>query len=381
LNDVVQWGNGYVGVGSSSTWDPTSPRSPGTTSPAFFTSADGLRWTIAQEDNPIDQSYQGFEEQIPARLVPAGNALLAIGFKPDPAGAPRLWRSDNGSSWSALDSATWRDVWTADTFISATGGPTGLVAIGTVGPWCCANPQGPPVIIHSSDGVTWDRLDLSSAFDNAYFRDVTAFSGGFVIIGRVGEKQVMDPIPAVGRPAAWTSVDGVNWLASEVEGSEVLGAALSTVIAGADGIFATGRQNYTEGEPNPLSGWASTDGRSWQLLGEIGTDLPLATGNPAMVAGDGAHMVMFGRESCKTTELLAWTSLDGMTWTQLTFSGETSYLPTISGPICNDDGTEGSSVGNVGLSYAAVMPDGVFVVTTSSAPTPPGYWFLTATTQ
>jgi hypothetical protein len=247
---------------------------------------------------------------------------------------------------------------------------------------CCANPQGPPLIIHSSDGVTWDRLELSSVFDDAYPRDVTAYAGGFLIVGRVGEAQAMDPIPAVGTPAAWASVDGVTWVAADLEGADAVGASLYTVVAGSDGLFATGRQgDPSSGGDQPLSGWASADGRSWQLLGEIGTDLPLLTGNPAMVAADGAHMVMFGRESCKTTELLAWTSLDGVTWTELSFSGETSSLPTISGPICNDDGTEGSNVGGVGLSYAAVLPDGVFVVTSSSAPVSPGYWFLTAVTQ
>jgi hypothetical protein len=92
-------------------------------------------------------------------------------------------------------------------------------------------------------------------------------------------------------------------------------------------------------------------------------------------------MVMFGRESCKTTELSAWTSLNGVTWTRLAFSGATASLPTISGPICNDDGTEGWSTGGLGLSYAVVARDGVFVVASSSAPVAPSYWFLTATTH
>jgi hypothetical protein len=245
---------------------------------------------------------------------------------------------------------------------------------------CCANPQGPPVIIHSADGLTWERLDLSAVFDNAYFRDVTAYAGGFVIVGRIGEADVLGAEPAVGVPAAWTSADGVTWIAAAVEGSEAPGATLSTVIAGADGLFATGRQTDTielSGQ-GPLSGWASTDGRSWQLLGEIGTDLPLTTGT---VVGDGEHMVMFGRESCKTTELLAWTSLDGVTWTQLAFSGATGSLPTIAGPICNDDGTEGWTAGSLGLANAFVVPDGVIVVGSSSAPVAPSYWFLTATTH
>ena len=113
--------------------------------------------------------------------------------------------------------------------------------------------QGPPLIIHSSDGLTWDRLDLSSVFDNAYFRDVTAYAGGFVDRWARWRGGCSGGPPAVGVPAAWTSADGVTWLAAEVEGSEAPGATLSSVIAGADGLFATGRQTDT----TQMSGQAS----------------------------------------------------------------------------------------------------------------------------
>jgi hypothetical protein len=90
---------------------------------------------------------------------------------------------------------------------------------------------------------------------------------------------------------------------------------------------------------------------------------------------------MLGRESCKTNDLSIWTSRDGFTWTRMAFSGATAYLGLIPGPVCNDDGTEGWLVGSPAVSYAVVAPDGVFVVGSSSAPTPPTNWFLTATTE
>lgn len=385
INDILPWGDGYVGVGSSRHQDAASQTS--TTSPAFFTSADGLHWTIAQEDAAIDEGYQGSEDQLPARLVLVGDTLLAVGHNPFGSGAPKLWRTEDGSTWSPLESPTWRDALATNTLISVAAGRSGGVVVGAEGSMCCLNPQGPPVLIYSSDGMTWDRLDLSSVFEHAYFQDVTAYADGFVIVGRVGEPDVQGVTEsAVGTPAAWTSPDGVTWVAAEVEGSEAVGATLSTVIAGADGLFATGRQADTSPTQmwgqGPLSGWASPDGRSWQLVGEMGTDLPLAsfTGRNSF-AGDGAHMVMLGRESCETTELSGWTSRDGVTWAHLAFSGATAYLPTIAGPICEDDGTEGWIVGSIGIDYAVVLPDGVFVVASSSAPTPPMYWFLTATTE
>lgn len=373
IKDVVPWGSGYVGVGASRHRDGNFELS----SPAFFTSADGLHWTLAQTDDVVPDESQG---GIPERLVPVGDSLLATDHPFS--GAPKMWRTEDGATWSPLDSPTWRAALASNTLISVAAGPAGVVVVAAEGRSCCTAPQGLPMIIHSSDGVTWDRLDLSAVFDKAYFWDVTAHAGGFAIVGRVGEADILGSPPAVGTPAAWTSADGVTWLAAEVEGSEATGAVLSTVIAGADGLFATGRQSDTTelSGQGPLSGWASTDGRSWQLVGEMGIDLPLATPFPGNVAGDGAHMVMFGRESCKTSELSAWTSLDGVTWTQLAFSGATS-LPTIAGPICNDDGTEGSAVGSLGLANAFVMADGVFVVASSSAPAAPSYLFATATTR
>jgi hypothetical protein len=369
IKDVVSWGNGYVGVGASRHRDGNVE----TSSPAFFTSADGLHWTLAQTDVPVPDESQG---GIPERLVPVDDSLLAMDHPFS--GAPKLWRSEDGATWSPLDSPTWRDALASNTLVSVAAGPSGVVVVGAEGRSCCTAQQGLPMIIHSSDGVTWDRLDLSAVFDKAFFWDVTAHAGGFAIVGRVGEADVLGGPPAVGRPAAWTSADGVTWFAAEVEGAEAAGAVLSSVTAGADGLFATGRQ--IDSIEVSGQGWASTDGRSWQLLGKMGTDLPLATGNPANVTGDGEHMVMFGRESCKTTELSAWTSLDGVTWTQLAFSGATTSLPT-SGAICNDDGTEGASPGSLGFSYAVVVRDGVFVVASSSAPVAPSYWFLTATTK
>jgi hypothetical protein len=381
INDVLPWRGGYVGVGETRHRDTSAE--PGTwhlTSAAFFTSTDGLRWTLAQEDEPIDLN-SGSEDWLPARVMPVGDALLAVGFHRDSA-TPKLWRSDSGSVWSPLDSQTWHDLWLPPNhLLSIAAGPAGLVALGEQKLDCCT--LGPAVVAHSTDGASWDRLDQPSVFARAYAWDVTAYESGFVIVGRVGEPDAVGAEPAIGKPAAWISPDGVAWASADVEGGQGAGARLETVTAGANGLFATGHQADAT-EPSgqgPLSGWASTDGRTWQLMGELGTDLPLASGDPATVAGDGEHMVMFGRESCRTTELRAWTSLDGVTWTQLAFSGGTSYLPIVPGPICNDDGTEGAIVGAVSVANAIVMPYGVFVITTSSAPIPPGYWFLAASTD
>ena len=161
INDIVPWGDGYVGVGSSrerlaGNCIPTSP-----VSPAFFTSPDGLHWTLAQEDDPIDAGLAStYDEWFPARLVPVGDTLLAVGHIPMGPSAPRLWRTEDGSTWSPLDSPSWRTRLLTNALLSVAAGPAGVVVVGAEGN-SGANPQGPPVIIHSSDGLTWDRLDLS----------------------------------------------------------------------------------------------------------------------------------------------------------------------------------------------------------------------------
>jgi hypothetical protein len=385
INDIVSRGQGYVGVGTARHGDHAAGTV--TISPAFFTSIDGLRWTLAQEGDPVVEEIAGQDEEwFPARVVRVGETLLAIGHNPWGPSAPKLWRSEEGLTWTPLDSPTWREALASNELISVAAGPTGVVVVAAEGTTAGMNPRGLPLILHSTDGVTWDRLVLSSVFDKAYFQDVTAYAGGFAIVGRVGEAEVRGGPPPVGKPAAWTSVDGVTWVAAEVEGSEAPDASLYIVAAGANGLFTTGYRTEFTSWQAPRSAWASADGRSWQLRGEMGTDLPQAIDlpnaaeYPTNVTGDGAHMVMFGRESCKTTELVAWTSLDGVTWRQLAFSGASIYLVLIPGPICNDDGTEGAVVGTPTVSNAFVTADGVFVVTTSSAPTPPTYWFLRAIT-
>ena len=199
INDIVPWGDGYVGVGSSREGLAGNCIPTSSVSPAFFTSPDGLHWTIAQEGDPIDEdSASQDQEWFPAHLLPVGDTLLAVGHNPWGPSAPKLWRTEDGSSWSPLDSPTWREALATNELISVAAGPTGVVVVAAEGTTAGMNPQGPPLIIHSSDGVTWDRLDLSAVFDKAYFRDVTAYAGGFVIVGRVGEADVR----GVRRPSA-----------------------------------------------------------------------------------------------------------------------------------------------------------------------------------
>ncbi len=360
IADFVRWHDGYVGVGDFE-------RLTGTADGAFFASRDGLRWTITKRIALASTQ----ESTGPRFLVPVGDDVLAVsdndGFAP-----PNLWRSTDGKAWTAVSSPSWRKAWTGGNLLAIAGGPAGLVAIGSQG--LSMVEPGAPVVVSSRDGSTWSRLNLPVAFDHAIFGAVLADDRGFIITGRIGKP---DATPAhggalgVGRPAAWISTDGLTWSAAKVDGMVVAGGQLDAAFAGATGLFAEGRADGAR----VSSGWVSSDGASWRLAGKLGSDLPEAT----TVAGDGSHLVMFGRASCTSTTLLAYGSTDGASWSRLAFSGSTGLPDAVGGPICQSDGTEAWNADAMVVSAALVGPDGVLVAGTGNLPQE--FWLATATGQ
>jgi len=356
--DILPWSDGYVGVGSVN-------RTVGIGDDAFFTSADGLHWTVT------DHFAQGSAEERtgPQFLVHLGTGLLAVsdndGFSP-----PNLWRSGDGQTWMTLDSPSWREAWTNGNLLAVAGGPAGLVAVGSEG--LSLMEPGRAIIVRSTDGTTWTRLDLPSSFDHAVFGSLLGYDGGFVIVGRDGQPDATPEhggAPGVGKPAAWVSTDGLDWTAAQVEGKAVAGAELNAVAVGADGFFAEGRTDTSRAR----SGWVSADGLTWRLVGKLGTDLPDAT----LVAGDGTRMVMFGRTSCTTTALAAWVSSDGAAWRRLAFSGSKAIPDAVAGPICEANGVEGWESGGMSLVSAIIVPQGLLVI--GSGGLPQEFWYATAT--
>lgn len=379
INDILRWGSGYVGAGFKVTHDPVADTDTGI-APAFLTSHNGRNWTISQIGPP-----RQVEDTLDVRLAMAGHALVAI--ERDSlrlGGAPLLWQSDDGLAWTPIDSPTWRAAWEAGGHRALLGavasGPEGIVAIGGLhADW--GDPESLPVIVHSVDGVTWERIAVSSAFADAYLYDVATSAGGFVIVGRTGQP---DP-PAgtgAGRPAAWVSTDGRTWVKANVpgdsgpretlaDGSSGLGPRLSQVVAGADGLFALGLRAGATGTYccDPTSGWASADGRTWTFVGDLGGKLPYVDA----LAGDGSHMVLFGHTSGKDVAVLGWSSTDGVTWTRLAFSGSTAIpgrwnSADESGPyvLAHEDPVH-------------VVPAGLVVAGLPSAGQGELLWFATAT--
>ena len=342
---MVAWHDGYVAIGAGNVAENVAGHG------LFLASADGVRWSITQEvELRPSESFTRIlavgdrllaVTQVASVSCPAGTPCASPDFTPD------LWASSDGAHWTAVDSPTWHAALGGAGPRWVVSGDAGIIAVGSE--YAMRQPSEPampavPLVVHSDDGVTWQKADLTQGFDHALFRDVVAYPGGFVIVGRDGvedpRSEVVDPANptplGLGRPAAWFSADGVHWSATDVDGVEIAGGELSQVVAGADGLFAVGRGSPTVGDATP-SGWSSTDGRTWHAVGSLGSDLPdmdLGASQPGYVTGvsvlasDGDHIVVLDRAARGAETMAAWVSTDGATWDQLAFTGSTD-LPKI----------------------------------------------------
>ena len=383
INDVVRWNGRYVGAGAIDFFadEPMFPAAA--RAAAFFTSEDGVTWTLVQQSDAVTTDYEGsYAVSAAFHLVVVGDGLMAVSGDYPLATPPQAWRSTDGSTWTPL-TGNFVDLWTGPMLVDLAADPAGAVAVGFDGGGCCLTPAGPPVIAYSADGVSWERLELPTVPERALFGDLAATPDGFVIVGSVRHPD--EPLPpsddSTGdadayTPAVWTSPDGVHWVAATVEGSEARDTQLTGVAVGADGLYATGkRMDIPIVTMEPDRAWVSTDGRTWRAAGTPGVDLPAVR----LVVSDGTRMVTFGPPSQATTSLAGWVSTDGLSWMPLAFSGEGQNLPPATTHAILPDGTEDWMVGTSTISHAWVEPDGVIIGQVMPAPGGgQAVWFGTA---
>ena len=241
-------------------------------------------------------------------------------------------------------------------------------------------------MVYSADGRNWRSATLPAVAKALPGRPIvpgslTAFEGGFVVVGRDGSpdpySQVVDsPLPpAMGRPAAWFSPNGIDWAKAEVPGQMVPGGELREVAAGANGLFAVGIGEAVDTQTHPVThGWASKDGMTWTLVGRVGVDLPFIGGRllaQGFLVGDGATMAIFGATSATSAAAVASMSVDGVEWQPLKFSGtQTDFLVG----TWNQAGPQGHHY----LTRATVVPGGVIAQVFSGQPE---FWFGTGVTD
>lgn len=157
----------------------------------------------------------------PAPIVASGGGFIAMvpGREDDPYGRwpvcePVVWASRDGRAWSPVTDGT---PFGAGAYVyDAAWGGGRFVASGGTG-------AGRPIVWVSDDGVTWDRIELTSS-DAVELVNVDAGGAGWILLGDVAGQS-----SSVG----WASSDTVCWhrLPDEVQGRVAAVGADRIVVA------------------------------------------------------------------------------------------------------------------------------------------------------
>jgi hypothetical protein len=345
LRDLVPWDGGYVAVGEV---DVAATRSYA----AFLASPDGLNWTITEQHDPGIDRY-------PRHVLALHDELLAFSHRATTEGSsigapsgtaydgPHIWSStDGGSTWSLVESPSWKQAWNdarvglppegwdelqhdfTTGLVDVASGPDGLVAVGN----SFADDRLVPVLLHSTDGRSWSEVGPPADSPSALLNAVVTFGDGFVLVGAVDAGPRID----TATPAAWFSTDGITWTRATVNvdaatfpDGAVGSGEMGGVTAGGGGLIGWfGQRAIAVGGPRFSAMWTSADGVTWDQR-----DLPQvpSDGGAALdyrfVGGDGKRIVALGPGLSLASDPQqwrglseGWASTDGVDWTALNMS-------------------------------------------------------------
>jgi hypothetical protein len=174
----------------------------------------------------------------------------------------------------------------------------------------------------SSDGVAWELLPSGTIPPGINPATVTRFGSGFV---GVGVRRVTINGIETRKPIAITSSDGRDWAVHPIRVADFdprSGAAADRLVAGPDGLIARGG---TGGAPGFQLWWSSLDGVSWTQLSEyppLGAWVGEAQGSGVSpngtLVGNEDRMLAYRANAPET----AWTSFDGASWLPLAIEGD-----------------------------------------------------------
>jgi hypothetical protein len=303
-----------------------------------------LAWEAAQQLPPG-------EGVVPDRLLLTAAGLLAVVRVVDreaDRSDPHLWHSTNGRSWSELTSPTWQAIWTGEPYlIDVTSGQAGMVAL-------AGGPTGALALFSADGGQSWQATTLATG-SGAAARSVVATERGFVAVGVVDGE--WDPVLhriLGGRSAAWTSIDGTTWqpaVVAPASGTERL--TFTAIYAAADGLLA-GAADTSGGVPGAAGQiWISDAGSRWEWLGAPGDAVPYgslnADGARMLILDDGFSHFDPNNASPWPGFRSGWTSLDGRTWTPVSFTGQLMAEQSFNGWWLTRDGLVLSGTNQVWL--------------------------------
>lgn len=275
-----------------------------TTAPAVTTTVPTFptRLKMTWQQAPTQPAFG--EQAVIHSVVEGGPGLVAVGTAwTRPAGRDEGGWNEETAVWTSTDGMTWERVTGLDeqeiVLTDLANGPGGLVGVSFLDSiYGTYEETGPPIWI-SPDGTSWSRVTGNEeAFgDSVTISDIAAGGSGYVAVGTDG-----DVIEA----AIWTSADGLTWTrVQQVLGDGYEESIVYEVASTSSGFVATGEGgdegfeaywegDYQQGIPRPVSNllvWTSQDGITWDRI-DLSPEEPLPQGAATI---DGAT-ITFGYE-------------------------------------------------------------------------------------
>jgi serine/threonine protein kinase len=310
----------YTSTGTGGTWRPTgslgdagaqsvigatvAPR--GTVVAVGYTAATKLSQQLVQVEADTAGAVRPVRlAAIPGGLVPelavnglaaAGGQMVAVGSAN---GYPAAWRKAAGGSWSLVTPLSLASSFPGLTALtSVTKGPAGWLAVGAPG----------PVVLTSSDGITWRQAGRQVTQDLAGAAALTAAAGpaGYVIARTTpGGGGTLD---------LWWSRDLTSWTRATSMNDTSGDSRVLAVAADGHGFLAAGSH---DGHP---AVWSTSDGRSWTAI-VLGLPAGASSAVLQQVAVNGDHVVVLGQQRRPDgTAPLAETSANGgLSWQVVPF--------------------------------------------------------------
>jgi hypothetical protein len=307
VRSVERWSGGYVALGRSEGPAPTTP---------VWTSTDGARWEPVSFAAPGDS---GRSLVIGIAAVETGLVALTEAAHDCGATTCSLTYEPPVVSWTSADGRTW-----IPHDIAPLPSPTGSVLLSTVGPAgvvVASSAPGEPVSV-SADGIDWETLPADTLPTRVVLNDLHGLDSGYLAVGlQVTSDSRWDA-------ATLWSEDGRRWspvatlLPTSPEAGASLESVVRSVVAGRDGLIATGRELAW---PGAALWWQSPDGQQWTALSDFAPLGPLRCTAERCVpepngrlVGDGERLVAFrgGADGA------AWTSVDGRAWGRISMRGD-----------------------------------------------------------
>jgi len=301
VGQVLKWKGGYAATGST----------PGNTerSAGLWLSPDGQDWTPAKT-MPIESSVM-------VAVAPVG--LVVIGI--DASGAAKsVLSTPDGLIWRGTDVSN-----LPGSLVSIAGTSTGIVATVAVTTGIGKAATTSYLVEYSTDGTNWspETVGPGVTFD-AYAPTVQSNAGKFFLLGSTasplaragGDTGVIFASSNVQPSYVWWSDDGQTWTRSG--GS--FQAAPRLIDFGRDGMLL---ETSWRAVPGGTELARSTDGgKTWAPDAKFGPLGPATcsgacgTGPDGTIGSNGTVFV-----AVKNGGKQAWTSLDGASWTPISWAG------------------------------------------------------------